>query len=475
MVSGRKETIQFKSKTLHDKEVEKLQKRLSKQKNCISLKSNAPSNTLRNKTASTEELDVASLIGVLTLNEEENWILVEPKITFFSLCKITLLYGLIPPVVPEFTSITVGGAIMGAALESSSHRFGQVSDNCLEYELLLGNGEKIYASKTLYSDLFYGISGSYGTLALLTAVKLKLIRAKKWVQLKLYRFENLRHMTTDLTEQTEDDYIEGIVFDRSNGVVIKGNLEDEQGPHPFRQVNGSSRWYVQHLAQTKHQQISMLLEEYLFRLDLGAFWMGRYVNDFSVMLRVLFQLRIPRVRKNSIMPSPFFRRLFGRFLRSEYLYKIWHRIPNHASQNIFLIQDFYAPSERAYETLDRFMRETAIFPIWLCPIKGTAEPQFLSPHYGKESFLNIGLYGIPESSHSIPELTAKLERDILQLGGRKMLYSFTYYEPEIFAAAYKEESYAGLRKKYGGNKVFPHLYEKVVFPKISSSAFHTTE
>jgi FAD/FMN-containing dehydrogenase len=38
------------------------------------------------------------------------------------LVKATLKYGLVPPVVTEFPGITVGGAIQGAAAETSSFR-----------------------------------------------------------------------------------------------------------------------------------------------------------------------------------------------------------------------------------------------------------------------------------------------------------------------------------------------------------------
>ena len=453
----------FKSTEIHRDEIQKLQLALKSESRLCSLKGTSPSNTLRNgeyKRGSTQ-LDFSSFKKILAFDREEKWIYVEPKITFRDLCQFTLQHGLIPPVVPEFTSITVGGAIMGAALESSSHRFGQVNDNCLEYELLLGNGELIFASPDKNPDLFYALTGSYGTLALLTAVKLKLIDAKKWVHLTYHRFEEVAGAIQTLTSPQKVDFLEGIVFSRSNAFVITGSMTDEEEGCLYRQNRTWSTWYPQHLLQTTKTEERMLLEEYLFRLDRGAFWMGRYVHSFKTMLRLFFHLGIPKIHPHSLNPNFMFRFLFGWLLSSKSLYRIWHRVPTQALENLFLIHDFYTPFSKALEILNRFMDETEIFPIWLCPIKGTQTPQFLSPHYGSENFLNIGLYGMPPLAPSIPGLTAQLEKEIAAYGGRKMLYSFTYYDQDTFARIYPQAPYNELRKKFSAEKTFPSLYNKV--------------
>ena len=112
--------------------------------------------------------------------------------------------------------------------------------------------------------------------------------------------------------------------------------------------------------------------------------------------------------------------------------------------------------------IGNFVDETEIFPIWLCPIKGTDTPQLLSPHFGGERFINIGLYGMPRSSLSVPQLAAKLEKEIVLFGGRKMLYSFTYYERDIFSKIYDEARYLSIREKFFAEGTFPHIYNKIV-------------
>jgi hypothetical protein len=79
--------------------------------------------------ATRRTLSVNSLTRVLSIQvEHDDFVVpnvtVQARCTFEALVQATLPYGYIPAVVPEFVTITVGGAIVGAALESSSFRHG---------------------------------------------------------------------------------------------------------------------------------------------------------------------------------------------------------------------------------------------------------------------------------------------------------------------------------------------------------------
>ena len=95
----------------------------------------------------------------------------EPMLPMQALVAATLPHGMLPRVLPEFKHITVGGAIMGAALESSSHMHGNLLDGCRRVELLLGDGSVAWGSRTERTDLFDALSGSYGTLGLLLSAE----------------------------------------------------------------------------------------------------------------------------------------------------------------------------------------------------------------------------------------------------------------------------------------------------------------
>ena len=48
-----------------------------------------------------------------------------------------------PAVVPQLKTITLGGAVAGVGIESSSHRHGLVHDTMLELDVLLGDGRVV--------------------------------------------------------------------------------------------------------------------------------------------------------------------------------------------------------------------------------------------------------------------------------------------------------------------------------------------
>ena len=56
--------------------------------------------------------------------------------TFVDLVAATLRHGLVPIVVPELKTITIGGAVAGCSIESMSFRYGGFHDTCLEYEVI---------------------------------------------------------------------------------------------------------------------------------------------------------------------------------------------------------------------------------------------------------------------------------------------------------------------------------------------------
>ncbi|UJR29951.1 hypothetical protein I4U23_017498 [Adineta vaga] len=103
-------------------------------------------------------------------------------ITFEDLVNETLKYNLLPCVIPEFKSITIGGAIQGIAIESSSFIYGTFDKTILNAKLITGNGQIINSNDNL--RLWNGIPGSNGTIALIASARIQLIDATKWIHLK---------------------------------------------------------------------------------------------------------------------------------------------------------------------------------------------------------------------------------------------------------------------------------------------------
>uniref|UniRef100_A0A0D3BC96 FAD-binding PCMH-type domain-containing protein n=2 Tax=Brassica oleracea var. oleracea TaxID=109376 RepID=A0A0D3BC96_BRAOL len=77
-------------------------------------------------------------------------------------------------------SLAVVGLINGYGIEGSSHLYGLFSDTVEAYEIVLAGVELVCATKdNEYSDLFYAIPWSQGTLGPLAAAEIKVIPVRE--------------------------------------------------------------------------------------------------------------------------------------------------------------------------------------------------------------------------------------------------------------------------------------------------------
>ena len=75
-------------------------------------------------------------------------------VTYEALVDASVRQGLMPAVVPQLKSITIGGAVGGIGIESSSFRYGLPHETVLEMDVLLGSGEVICCTpNNEYRDL----------------------------------------------------------------------------------------------------------------------------------------------------------------------------------------------------------------------------------------------------------------------------------------------------------------------------------
>ncbi len=141
--------------------------------------------------------------------------------TYEHLVDATLPYGLMPCVVPELKTITIGGAITGLGIESSSYRNGMPHESVIEMDILTGAGEVVTATPdNEHRDLFFGFPNSYGTLGYALRVKIELEDVRPFVHLRHVPFEDFPALVTCLRQVCElgeydgerVDFIDGCVF-----------------------------------------------------------------------------------------------------------------------------------------------------------------------------------------------------------------------------------------------------------------------
>lgn len=467
---------------IHESQVKMIQQKL---KDWRVGKTNKPikikhfSNCMRKKSKERPAWSPLHLNRVLSVDATTQIAWVEPGVTMQQLALATLPYGLIPPVIPEFKGITVGGAINGAALESSSHFYGQFNDTCQEYEVLTGNGEVIIANASQHNELFHAISGSYGTLGTLLSVKIALVKAAPYVHLSYHHFsssqEAIEFLSQKNSENSPPDFMEGIVYDQKLTVVVLGRYFYKEFPNKIYLKKPWSPWFYQHVCQAEKEEI-IPLYDYLFRHDRGAFWMGGYAAHsrmtFSYLTHKVFSMISPEMDLSAKLfpkyclpklPGKIFRTLFGWMMGSQTLYGSLHGNSEAWFEEHFVIQDFYLPKKTASTFATFALNKYRIAPIWICPIRSTTKPQWFSPHQReqKELLFDIGIYGFPYQARG-PLAVKEMEDKVIELGGRKMFYCHCYYDEERFWKIYPKLAYQELRKKYQLDLISQEITQKVL-------------
>ncbi len=396
-----------------------------------------------------EMIDVSMLTRILEVNTKKGYAIVEPNVPVDALYKAIIPYGFVPPVVMELPGITVGGGIQGIAGENSSFKWGAFHETCSEYEVVLGNGKIMTISPQKHADLFWGIAGSYGSIAIITKVKLKIIPAKPYIKLTYVTVKSFAEGVALMNQKLHDPigFIEAYFYAKNFGTVMYGVLSDK-GDSPISHfLRAYNDWFYLHAEKISRKQKVYTelipLEDYLFRHNRGAYWMGTYVFE---------KLHIPFNRITRFLLNPLLKeRIVMRFLQSI-----------NVSQRHF-VQDFVMPIATLQKMLEYADKKIGIYPLLICPGYSKNNVDKLASTHIKNAKLvyDVGVYGhIGLEYPEFVRLNRDAEKKTKELGGRKWLYAHQYYTQDEFWDIYDKKWYANLRKKYFAERVFPDVYEK---------------
>lgn len=420
-------------------------------------------------------VDTSSLSDVLAIDHQRKLAVVEPNVPMDSLVRASLSHGLLPPVVPEFPGITVGGAFAGTAGESSSFKYGFFDRTADFIEIVLADGQvRVAALKQQNGELFEAAAGSFGTMGVITAVGVRLRKAQTHVEVtyhSLYTVSDALDRITQLTQAnraTAVDFVDGIVYARDKIVVIAGRLENRPtGVKTRVKVQTFTRptdpWFYLHAEKqfrTAGRQYSdprpeyVPLMDYLFRYDRGSFWMAKYGFRY-------FCMPLNRVT----------RFLLDQNVRTRCMYRGLHA-SGMASQ--YVIQDVAVPMNSLALLLDFVHEQYGFFPLWLCPLRFKDKQAFMPRALLKSAeptgsidtdngimMMNVGIWGPgPKDWPAFVASNRALEQKVQALGGSKWLYANTYYTEDEFWEVYDKERYDAVRAKYNVNGL-PNVYEKV--------------
>ncbi len=120
-------------------------------------------------------LDVSGLASVISIDPEARTADVGGMCTYEDFVAATLPFGLAPTVVPQLRTITLGGAVTGMGIESTSFRAGLPHEVVRSMDVLTGAGDVVTATPDgPNSDLYFGFPNSYGTLGYSTRLTVDL-------------------------------------------------------------------------------------------------------------------------------------------------------------------------------------------------------------------------------------------------------------------------------------------------------------
>ena len=122
-----------------------------------------------------------------------------------------------PLVVPQLRTITLGGAVTGLGMESTSFRSGLPHESVLEMDVLTGAGEVV---TTRPGDaLFDAFPNSYGSLGYATRLRIELEPVPGHVRLRHVRFDDPTGLVEAIDEITATREWEGARVDALDGVA----------------------------------------------------------------------------------------------------------------------------------------------------------------------------------------------------------------------------------------------------------------
>ncbi|MFB9958182.1 FAD-binding oxidoreductase [Agromyces bracchium] len=405
-------------------------------------------------------LDTSGLTQVIAVDAQARTADVAGMCTYEDLVAATLPYGLAPLVVPQLKTITLGGAVTGLGIESTSFRNGLPHESVLELDILTGAGEVVTASPTEHADLFHAFPNSYGTLGYAVRLRIELEPVQPFVALTHLRFHALADLvdTMDrivesgaLDDGTRVDYLDGVVFSADESYLCVGVQTAASGP--TSDYTGQRIFYrsIQHADGATHDRL--IIHDYLWRWDTDWFWCSQAFGAQHPLVRRVWPRRY---RRSSA---------YWKLMKLERRYDIGNRIERFGGRppRERVIQDVEIPIERAAEFLDWFLAEVPIEPIWLCPLRPRDDTDWpLYPLESHRTYVNVGFWSTVPVGATEGATNRLIEHKVSELDGHKSLYSDAYYPRDEFDALYGGDAYRAAKRRYDPDSRLLDLYAKAV-------------
>jgi hypothetical protein len=406
----------------------------------IKLKKNT-SHLYRSRVNDNQKLNLNFLQKVIEVNLQENWVHVESLMTYRDLIKFTLEIGKIPLIVPEFSSLTVGGVISGVGLESSSFRYGLTYDTAIEYTVLCGDGIIRVANQTTNKELFDAIPNSYGSFGYILSVKIKIRDYRPYIEIENIKFNCIKTFINVIKKYCSDDdidFVDGFINNKNEMYLQIGKLVNDvqYGTHIEKFVENI---YYKRVIKSQ-EKIYMKIEDYFWRYDYNCFYLG------------------------GIFENKFLRKFLGQQLRSDKIKKIGELLNFVYNSRESIINDLGVKLDNLQDFLNWYDEYITVYPVWICPYKIQRNTHFFEEKGSLMVDFGIG-FGVNKEKHnSDPNYYKKIiDNKMFELKAKKGLYSTTFLSEDNFWLLYgSKEKYMNIKEKYDPHDRFYNLYQKSV-------------
>ncbi len=398
-------------------------------------------------------LNVKNFNRVIRVAPEEGFVEVEGMTSYVDLTRECLKSGVMPTVVPQLKSITVGGAVSGIGIESSSFKYGLVHETLQELDILLADGTTLTCTpKNEHQRLFFGFPNSYGTLGYALKLKIKVIPVKPYVRVTHIHHHDVAAYFADIDNKCSQDidFIDGVIFGPGEYFLTIGEFTDSA---PYSSDYSFKNIYYRSVRERESDYLKV--EDYIWRWDTDWFWCSQYIFAQNPIVRRLLGPK----RLNSIT--------YTKIMRWNRRYNIAHNLNLlFGLHSEAVIQDVEIPLALCPNFLDFYFNTIRFTPVWVCPIQ-PLDNNAKFPLYPMDPdtlYVNFGFWNVIKSQKKMApaHYNRLLEQKVSEFGGMKSLYSDAYYSPEQFWNIYNKDEYSQLKNRYDPKGQFKDLYAKCV-------------
>ena len=414
------------------------------------------SNLFRPRSSTGPGLDVTGLAGVLALDPERREAEVQGMCTYQRLVEATLPHGLMPLVVPQLRTITLGGAVSGLGIESTSFRHGLPHESVLEMDVLTGAGEVVTCRPG--NALFDAFPNSYGSLGYATRLRIELSPIGGPVALRHVRFTEADALAGAVAEIVDTGHWQGVRVDAMDGVAftpdeLRLTLAELDAPAgPVSDYTGTE---IYHRSVLEKEHDLLTAHDYLWRWDTDWFWCSKALGLEHRWVRRLW----PRRWRHS--------EVYQRIVAAERRHGLVDRLDRLRGRPARerVIQDVEVPLGSLGDFLAWFDAHVGMRPVWICPLRLRGERRWPTyPLEPGETYVNLGFWGTVAVGPDAPEapVNRAVERKVTELGGHKSLYSEAYYARDEFDRLYGGEHLAEVKATHDPHDRLSSLYDKAV-------------